>query len=41
MGSSLKSVRSDDAWHDMYFELEQKVADPAPIGRMTAEDTRR
>ena len=41
MGSSLKSVRSEDAWHDMYFELEQKVADPAPIGRMTAEDTKR
>lgn len=38
VGSELKSVRSPDTWMDRYFETDQHIADPAPVGRFTAEE---
>lgn len=38
LGSELKLVRSPDDWKDQYFEIDQRIADPAPVGRITAED---
>ena len=38
LGTHLKSVRSPDSWQDRYFEIDQKIADPAPIGAVTVED---
>lgn len=38
LDSELKSVRSPDAWKDIYFEIDQRIADPAPEERATAED---
>ena len=34
MGSELKTVHSDDDWYENYFEIEQKIVDPTPIGRV-------
>lgn len=41
LGSGLKSVRSSDEWKDMYFEIDQRIADPAPAGNKAAEDVRK
>lgn len=40
MSSELKTVTSSDAWQETYFEVDQRIADPAPVGKITAEDTR-
>ena len=34
MGSQLKTVNSDDDWYENYFEIEQEIVDPTPVGRM-------
>ena len=41
LGSELKAVRSSDPWRDAYFEIDQQIADPAPIGKTTAEELKR
>ena len=41
MGSGLKTVQSSDDWQEVYFEIDQGITDPAPVGRITAEDTER
>ena len=41
LGSELKSVRSTDAWKDLYFEIEQQAADFIPAGKTTAEEFHR
>jgi signal transduction histidine kinase len=38
MGSELKSVRSPAGHSEVYFEIEQRVLDPAPIGALTIDD---
>ena len=38
MGSALKTVRSPAGRGEVYFEIEQPIVDPAPIGRLTVED---
>jgi hypothetical protein len=38
MGSALKSVRSPAGHSEVYFEIEQRVLDPAPIGALTIDD---
>ena len=38
MGSTLKSVRSPAGRSEFYFEIEQRVLDTAPIGKLTAAD---
>ncbi len=38
LGSRLKSVRSPDDWKDQYYEIDQRIADPAPVGVISAED---
>ena len=40
MSSCLKTVQSSDAWQEMYFEIDQRIADPAPVGKITAEETK-
>ena len=37
MGSALKTVRSPAGRSDAYFEIEQRVLDAAPIGKLSAE----
>ena len=34
MGSELKTVHSDDDWYENYFEIEQRIVDATPVGRM-------
>jgi len=38
LGSTLKSVRSPAGCAEHYFEIEQRVLAPAPIGKLTVED---
>ena len=38
MDSGLKSVPSSDTWQEVYFEMDQRIADPAPVGRIAMED---
>ena len=38
MGSALRSVRSPAGRSEVYFEIEQRVLDAAPIGVLTVED---
>ena len=38
MGSVLKTVHAPAGRAEHYFEIEQRVLDPAPIGRLTVED---
>lgn len=38
MGSALKSVRSPAGRSEAYFEIEQRVLDSAPIGKLSVED---
>lgn len=38
MGSALKSVRSPAGHSEVYFEIEQRVLEPAPIGALTIDD---
>ena len=37
MDSELKTVHSDDAWREYYFEIEQDITDSTPLGRMEAQ----
>ncbi len=41
LDSGLKTVQSADAWREVYFEIDQRIADPAPVGKITAEDMNR
>ena len=38
MGSQLKSVRSPAGRSEVYFEIEQRVLDSTPIGKLSVED---
>lgn len=38
MGSTLKAVRSPAGQNEVYFEIEQRVLEPTPIGKLTVED---
>ncbi len=38
MGSALKSVRSPAGHSEVYFEIEQRVLESTPIGRLSTED---
>ena len=38
MGSALRSVRSPAGRSEVYFEIEQRVLDAAPIGKLSMED---
>jgi hypothetical protein len=38
MGSALKTVRSPAGRSEVYFEIEQRVLDAAPIGKLTVGD---
>ena len=38
MGSALKTVHAPAGRGEVYFEIEQKVLDPAPIGKLSIED---
>jgi len=41
MASGLKTVQSADAWQEVYFEIDQRIADPAPVGKIATEDINR
>jgi len=41
LSSDLKFVPSADAWQEVYFELDQVIANPAPVGPITAEEMNR
>lgn len=38
MGSTLKAVRSPAGQNEVYFEIEQRVLESTPIGKLTVED---
>jgi hypothetical protein len=38
MGSALKTVHSPAGHSEVYFEIEQRVLDPAPIGKLSIVD---
>ena len=38
MGSTLKTVRAPAGRMEQYFEIEQRVLDAAPVGKLTVED---
>ncbi len=38
MGSALKTVRAPEGRVEQYFEIEQRVLDAAPVGKLTVED---
>lgn len=41
MGSELKLVRSGDAWKNIYFEMDQQIANPEQTGIAASEEQKR